>query len=102
MATNRYKNTEIVRDTNGKRYYKTTIFPTIEEKDTDIYLYTRRGDRLDLLADRYYGDSTLWWIIAEVNHLVKGSLFVEPNLRIRIPTDIASVIENLKEVNNSR
>jgi len=26
-----------------------------------------QGDRLDLLAFRYYGDPTKWWIIADAN-----------------------------------
>jgi hypothetical protein len=42
-----------------------------------------------LLAWKYYKDQTLWWIIARANQEYIGcdSLFIEPGIRIRIPTE---------------
>lgn len=102
MATNRYKHSEIEKNTDGKRFYRSTIFPSIKERETDIFIYSRRGDRLDLLANRYYSDPTLWWIIAEANHLVKGTFAVEPSIRLRIPTNVTDILEDLKDINKSR
>ena len=37
------------------------------------------GDRLDLLANQFYGDVTLYWIIstANPNYINFGSLFID-------------------------
>ena len=53
------------------------------------------GDRLDLLADRFYGDVSLWWIIAvsNPNKIEFGSLLPDPGLQIRIPADPNLVID---------
>ena len=37
------------------------------------------------MADRYYGDRNLWWIIAVANELVNGSVVIPMGKRIRIP-----------------
>ena len=50
----RYKNSRIKVE-NNKSYYKTTIFDKIPKSDSDIYVITQFGDRLDLLAHRVYG-----------------------------------------------
>jgi len=52
---NRYKNTRIV---DSK--YTETLYPEIEDKETDIYIYAKYGDRLDTLAYKYYNDTSLW------------------------------------------
>ena len=63
----RYRNTKILRDRNGKRYYRPTIIPNIPLRDSDLFIYPKVGERLDLLAHKFYGDSNLWWIIAKAN-----------------------------------
>jgi hypothetical protein len=52
---NRYKFTEKTR-----KEYKTINLPKIKESLNDIYIITKDGDRLDLLAKKYYKDSDLW------------------------------------------
>ena len=53
----------------GFRKYQTTIYDTVPEDNTDVYVITQEGDRLDNLANQFYGDSTLWWFIARTNNL---------------------------------
>ena len=53
----RYKSAKLRIDKNGKRYYKPTIVPNIPIKDSDVFIYPRYGDRFDIIANRYYGDS---------------------------------------------
>jgi hypothetical protein len=44
------------------------------------------GDRLDLLAHRYLGDSELYWRICDANGLLRAEeLTAEPGRRISIP-----------------
>ena len=78
----RYKNSRIDTKKN-KSYYKTTIFDKIPKSESDIYVITQYGDRLDLLAHQFYGDVSLWWYIARANDL--NQLIVPENIQLRIP-----------------
>ena len=48
----------------GKRYKTTVKYPDIPLGFDDIYAYTDEGDRFDILAQTYYNDSNLWWVIS--------------------------------------
>jgi len=76
---------------------ETTIYPTVERSTDDLYLITQITDRLDLLADKYYNDSSLWWVIALANNLGKGTLIVEPGIQLRIPNNPQSFRNALKD-----
>ena len=89
----RYSNTIIKKDKDGKRYYKPTIVPNIPIKDSDIFVYPVYGDRFDIIAQKYYGDSNLWWIIAKANELSRGELSPNPGFKLRIPTEIDDILE---------
>ena len=39
-----------------------------------------------MLAYEYYNDQSQWWVIAQANHLGKGTLAIKPGIRIRIPS----------------
>ena len=54
-------------------------------KETDTYYVTISGDRLDLLAARFYQDVSKWWIIAEANSLEVLSFDMKPGVQLRIP-----------------
>ena len=47
--------------------YQTVKYPEIPLSVNDTYAITTLGDRLDLLAQQFYGDSSLYWIIACAN-----------------------------------
>lgn len=100
MAT-RYENTNITTK-DGKRVFETTIYAPIEAKEDDIYILSQNGDRLDLLAKRFYNDVTKWWVIAQANNIGKGTLDIEPGLQIRIPADLNAVQNDLKNLQQSR
>jgi nucleoid-associated protein YgaU len=71
---------------NPKRRYANLKYPEITVDFSDIYVYTTRGDRYDLLAQSYYGDSSLWWIISRANpSQTSDSLLPNPGEQIRIP-----------------
>jgi nucleoid-associated protein YgaU len=50
----------------------------------------QEGDRLDVIAGRFYGDGRLWWVIAAASG-IGWWLQVTPGTLIVIPTDIAQV-----------
>lgn len=86
----RYKEfSDVLKTSAGKRKFGSLFYPNIEPKDSDIYLFAKRGMRLDLLADRYYGDVTLWPIIARANRIENGTLNVVIGRRLRIPYPIS-------------
>lgn len=76
---------DVIKVSQGKRRYSTLYYPRFELKSTDIYLITKKTDRLDLLAYRYYGDVRYWTIIAKANKLHNATLRVPIGIRLRIP-----------------
>jgi hypothetical protein len=93
----RYKHNKVKRDNTSSRYRETTIYPgTIPRHEDDLYIYVRAGIRLDQLAHTYYNDTTMWWIIALANSLGKGTLFVPPGMRLRIPSNTSEYIQKLR------
>ena len=67
----------------------TTIYSSIPKSDNDIYVITQDGDRLDLLAQQYYGDVSLWWYIAKANKLTFITIPTGTSLRIPATTQYA-------------
>ena len=68
----RYTKVPIVRKINrkgepGKRNYVNIKYPEIPLSVNDTYVYATQGDRFDILALQYYGDSSLWWVISTAN-----------------------------------
>ena len=98
----RYQNIEITKNNTGERYYSNNIYPDIPLSNNDSYIIAVLGDRLDLLAFDFYGDTSFWWVIASANSLPGDSLYVEPGMQFRIPIDLSSVINNYKIVNTIR
>lgn len=97
--SNRYQNIEILKDVNKKRFYKNNFYPFVEPTDKDLYLITTSEDRYDLLANQYYGDVTLWWLIPVSNRLHCDSLYPPPGIQIRIPLDVEKILEKYRDIN---
>lgn len=77
---------QIEKTDTGKPYY-TTVLPSTVPLDTfEFSIVTRGIQRFDNLAQKYYKDSSRWWIIAKANGRVDGSLFIKPGTRIKIPS----------------
>lgn len=96
----RYQNIQVIKNTQlGSRFYTNNIYPDIPYSNDDNYVITVLGDRLDLLALDFYGDTSLWWIIASANALSGDSLYLEPGLQLRLPVDLSGIINNYKLVN---
>ena len=90
---NRYENTKLVHRVrnNNKVISRTTmIYSSIPESDDDMYVITQYGDRLDLLANQFYGDLTLWWYIAKANGLKTMIVPIGTSLRIPGSTNYAT------------
>ena len=97
----RYSTTNIIKDLNGKRRRSTTIFPTIPATANDTFIITTSADRLDKLANTFYGDVSLWWVIAAANGLGKGTLVVPGNTKMRIPAK-TEFLDQVIQTNRTR
>ena len=98
MSRYRFTKQKIDKDT-GNRVYGTTIYPKIPLDDSDIFMYSIEGDRLDLLAHKYYGDETLWWVIAKANNLRDGKFALTAGQHIRIPQNLGQIFLSLRAAN---
>lgn len=87
----RYNMDDIIKNKDGIKYYRQKIFPTVLAKDGDIFIISRRGDRLDSLAQYFYSNSEDYWIISIANNIPLGTIFIPPGKQIRIPMDISSI-----------
>ena len=97
----RYSNIPVVRTEDGRRYQEVTRYPEIPEDENDTYVITTYGDRLDLLADQYYRDWSLYWIIAAANpKLPFNSLYPTLGVQLRIPAYPEDVINSFNDINN--
>ena len=106
---NRYQPIPIII-IDKKPSYQTTKYPEIPLSDEDTYVYTTQGDRFDVLAQQYYGDQSLWWIISIANTAVAGtslpadlpqdSLIIPEGNQIRIPANYAEIINSFNILNN--
>mgnify|MGYP000010210354 FL=1 len=78
------------------------IYPSVVLASNDYYIEVGYNDRLDLIANDFYGDSTLWWVIAMANNLPGDSLFAPVGFELRIPADLSVALEEYSDKNNSR
>jgi nucleoid-associated protein YgaU len=97
---NRYAYSKVIQSNETKKQYlESTIYPKIKANDNDFYIISEAGDRLDLLANKYYNDKTKWWIIATANNINDATFYVEPGIQLRIPSDINAVMNSLEKLN---
>ena len=93
----RYQNIQIVKtDSTSDRYYVNNIYPEIPYSENDSYVITVLGDRLDTLAFNFYGDTSLYWVIATANALPGDSIYLDPGSQLRIPSNMMGIINDYK------
>jgi len=99
----RYENTSVLTTSDYRPYYKNKFYPNIPLLESDVYVITTVGDRLDSLAYSYYNDATLWWVIAMANNnATKGALCPIAGTQLRIPTNLNSVLQQFNQFNKVR
>ena len=89
----RYENSKVKRNVivRGKKVpqsylvesFTSMVYSSIPKTNSDIYVITQTGDRLDLLANQFYNNVNLWWYIAKANNLT--SMTIPPGTSLRIP-----------------
>jgi phage tail protein X len=96
---NRYQNIPKIK-IDGNLVYQTSRYPEVQLSVNDIYVYTTQGDRFDILAQQYYKDSSLWWVISIANNdLNQSTLIIPEGIQIRIPANYSNVVRNFNAIN---
>lgn len=98
----RYRTIKQFRTPTGKQYTSNVIYPDIPPSEEDFYIISSAGDRYDVLAQHFYQDYTLWWIIASANSANVTSLAINPGIQIRIPANPNAVITLFENLNKTR
>jgi len=97
----RYDSTTVKSRWDGKKVFNTTRYPTITPSDSDTIVISSDADYLDSLAYKYYGDPTLYWVIALANNVGKGRLSIPPGLQLRIPANINDILVAFNSLNQT-
>tara|TARA_B100002019_G_scaffold83912_1_gene72412 strand:+ start:249 stop:554 length:306 start_codon:yes stop_codon:yes gene_type:complete len=97
----RYQNIETRKTLSGKIGYLPTFYPSVTVTNEDYYIIAREQDRMDLLAEDFYGDPTLWWVIAMANDLDRDSVFPPLGFQLRIPNNPNEALNEFEELNNN-
>jgi len=97
---NRYENIPTKNNTKNQKVTRSILYPSIPRNESDLYIYTTPGDRLDLIAHSYYGDVNRWWLIAQANALGKGTLVIPAGTLLRIPQQYDNIIDEYNSINN--
>lgn len=98
----RYTQIKSQTSTNGRSFIGTTKYPEIPVSFNDTYIYTSIGDRFDTLAQSYYGNPSLWWVISVANPQLKQNSYTPPpGIQLRIPSDISQITSLFNELNNN-
>ena len=67
-------------------FWDMAVLPEIVEQTDDLRYQVVDGDRIDLLAARFYGSATLWWVIAVANEMELLPTEISSGDFIRIPS----------------
>lgn len=97
----RNKVSRILKD-GRKSYYSSIVFPKLPLSTEDVYIITEFGDRLDKIAFEFYKDSSLWWILAEINNIPNDSLFPDVGIQLRIPSTLETYLQEFDKINSNR
>lgn len=99
---NRYKDIGQFLTSEGTRYRRNPIYPSLPAHEDDIYIITAAGDRYDTLALQFYNDPSLWWVIASANNFQKSSLNIESGVQLRIPGNKTAALKLFNDINKTR
>ena len=84
--TSRYRNLDRILDDESNLYVETSEPVKVDKSPTDTFHIVTKKDenRLDLVSWQYYGNSLLWWVIAEASDIV-NPFDVPRDTVLRIP-----------------
>jgi hypothetical protein len=84
----RYAEGVVVRAIDARKSsYELCLFRQFPSGKSKFYFYTwTQKDRIDLIANEFLGDPSLWWIIMDYNPEIVNPLDIPVGTSIRIPS----------------
>lgn len=85
--SSRYKNLRRIQDEDTKKiYHESWSQNTVSMSDSDTYYTVTAAEenRLDIIANTYYGTPKYWWVIALANYII-DPFDVPTGTQLRIP-----------------
>jgi len=98
MANSRYDNNKTQKLNDGRTVFRSRVYPNIPKSDNDIYIVTQTDDRLDTLANEFYKDSSLWWIIAIANNIHDATFALPDGTQLRIPQQYNKIVNDFRKL----
>lgn len=87
--TSRYQNCRVIYNTDvDANYFEVLNNYVIDTKSyTPQYHLVEKSERnrLDIIANKYYNDPSLYWVIAKANHMIDPFVVI-PNTILTIPS----------------
>ena len=75
----RFKETKTKKVFGRGMTYNVVLTDSFKDNTQILTTYTpQEKERLDLIAHKFYNDSSKWFIIARANNEVKGNLYATP------------------------
>lgn len=93
MTLTRYRQSSLIKGGRaiGTNTARVKLYNAVQSNEISSTVYiTKQGDRLDRLAGEFYGDGTLWWVIAAASG-IGWFLQIPAGVVLAIPTDINEV-----------
>lgn len=87
-SDDRYKDCSILEDKETEITFLSTREPiNIPVRSTDIYhrVNSHEVGRLDIIANMYYRNPLLWWVIAQANDIYDPITLIAPGTLLRVP-----------------
>jgi nucleoid-associated protein YgaU len=86
-SSSRYRDSDLTLVSTGRGTHLTVV-PGQQTEWAFLFTYHQvtASDRLDLLAQQFYGDPRMWWQIADANPEVLDWTVLTPGQVIRIPS----------------
>lgn len=88
----RYEHSDVQRLTAPNGTPRQTVLAETPQSTplTFSYYTVTTGDRIDILAERFFGDAELWWVIADANPQHMFFDYLPDGAVLRIPGDLTA------------
>jgi hypothetical protein len=97
----RYQNIEIIKNNDGVRIYNQVYYPEIESQNDDYFIITSSQDRFDLIANDFWGNEKLWWVLPIINNLECDSMYPPVGFQLFIPKNIENFENECQKINSN-
>lgn len=76
-----------LRSVGGVEFFDRPEYPVIEEASDDVVYEVQDGDQIDTLAEQFYGDRSLWRLLAVANGLELLPSDLKIGMKLVVPSN---------------